>query len=86
MLSRMLDGLILASAVLLFSVVSLAMTHVFPTWPVGLVLLGAVAGIFAVVYWWMFASRIGVTPGAYLARLAVGGQVEAEREQRPRFR
>ena len=72
LLSRVLDGLILASAVLLFSVVSLAMTHVFPSWPIGLVLLFSVAGIFAGVYWWMFASRIGVTPGAYLARLAVG--------------
>lgn len=86
-LSRLLDGLILASAVLLFSVVSLGITHVFPAWPIGVVLLLAVASIFAAVYWWMFASRVGVTPGEYLARLAgadAGGK--PEKEERPRFR
>lgn len=85
-LSRLLDGLILLSAVLLFSVVSLAMTHVFPTWPIGLGLGCTVAVVFAGVYRVLFASWIGATPGAYLAGVAVGGAGEAEREERPRFR
>jgi hypothetical protein len=62
------------------------MTHVFPAWPIGVVLLGAVASIFAAVYWWMFASRVGVTPGEHLARLAGADGREAEKEERPRFR
>ncbi|MBZ5598734.1 MAG: PilZ domain-containing protein [Acidobacteriia bacterium] len=85
-LARLLDGLILSSAVLLFSVVSLAMTHVFPTWPIGLGLGCTVAVVFAAMYHWLFGSWIGATPGAYLAGLAVGHEGEREREERPRFR
>jgi uncharacterized RDD family membrane protein YckC len=85
-LARLLDGLILLSAVLLFSVVSLAMTHEFPTWPIGLGLGCTVAVVFAGIYQWLFASWIGATPGAYLAGLAVGDEVEREREERARFR
>jgi hypothetical protein len=88
-LSRLLDALILTSAVLLFSVLSLAMTHVFPTWPVGLSLVLAVASIFACVYWVLFVGWTGGTPGTHLAQLAcAGGQtgMDLEKEERPRFR
>jgi hypothetical protein len=85
-LARLLDGLILVCAVLLFSVVSLAMTHEFPTWPIGLGLGCTVAVVFAGIYQWLFASWIGATPGAFLAGLAVRGAREAEREERTRFR
>jgi hypothetical protein len=85
-LARLLDGLILVSAVLLFSVVSLAMTHEFPTWPIGLGLGCTVAVVFAGIYQWLFASWIGATPGAFLAGIAVGGEGKREWEERPRFR
>jgi hypothetical protein len=88
-LSGLLDALIVLSAVLLFSVVSLAMIQVFPTWPIGLGLGLSAAAIFAVVYRWLFAAWIGATPGVYLAQLAgrgVRAGRETEKEERPRFR
>jgi len=88
-LARMIDGLIVAVAVLLFCVVSLAMTHVFPTWWLGLALVVGTGCVFAAVYWFLFVFWIGLTPGSHLARLA-GGMldrgIEPEPEDTPRFR
>lgn len=83
------DGLILISAVLLFSVISLAITHSAPAWPVGLALALAVAGVFAALYAFLFVFWVGMTPGEHLARLAQGssvGNVGSEEEEQPRFR
>jgi PilZ domain len=83
------DGLILISAVLLFFVISLAMTHFALAWPVGLALALGVAGVFVAVYAFLFAFWVGMTPGEHLARLARGssiGGLNPEEEERPRFR
>lgn len=88
-LARMIDVLIVACAVLLFGVVALAMTHVFPTWPVGLALIAALTAVFTAIYWLLFVTWIGLTPGKLLARMATGmlpENKEPEVEDIPRFR
>lgn len=87
-LSWLVDGLILLSAVLLFSVTSLALTHVFPAWPVALALALEVTGIFAALYWCLFVFWIGTTAGTRVAKL-VGSdsdRMSLEEEDTPRFR
>jgi hypothetical protein len=88
-LARLIDGLIVASAVLLFCVLSLAITHVFPTWWLGTGLVLAAGAVFAGVYWVLFGYCVGMTPGSHLARLA-GGMLEdrtdEEAEEATRFR
>ena len=87
-LSRMVDTLIVAAAVLLFCVVAVAITHVFPTWPLALALALGVAGAFAALYWFLFVFWIGFTPGKHLARLACSesGAEESQEDDTPRFR
>lgn len=84
-LAHLLDGLILLTAVLLFSLLSLSGTQVLPTWPVGLALLVSVTLLFAGLYKVLFGI-CGGTPGEYLAELAGGGsKAEGDREE-TRFR
>jgi hypothetical protein len=86
-LARLVDGLILFSAVLLFSLIVLSMTNIFPSWPVGLALAGVVTGILVALYWFLFAFWTGITPGQHLAELAGSSseRVPAAEDQ-PRFR
>jgi len=87
-LSRLVDGLILLSAVLLFAVIGMAMIGAVPAWPVALILGLGVTGVFAALYWFLFLFWIGGTPGSFLARLTVDtfddGDIQAA--DRPRFR
>ena len=83
--SRSVDGLILTSAVLLFLLVSLAMTQHLPEWPIAIPLVLASAALFAATYWMLFTFWMGTTPGVHLAQLA-GARNHREEEERPRFR
>lgn len=88
-LTKLLDGLILLCAVLLFSVMSLLMTNVLPSWPFTIVLGIGIAAIFATLYWFLFVFWIGATPGARLAWLACSASesgMRGEAEDQPRFR
>jgi hypothetical protein len=88
-LARIIDVLIVAAAVLLFSVIALSMTRVFPTWPVGLALVAAATAIFTTIYWLSFVTWIGRTPGNLLAGMASGilpETGEPDSEEVPRFR
>jgi hypothetical protein len=88
-LARMIDGLIVSAAVLIFSVIALAMTHVFPAWPVGLALVAATTAVFTALYWFLFVSWIGRTPGGLLAGIAGGvlqDTADSDCEEVPRFR
>lgn len=88
-LSRLADGLILVSAVLLFCLMSIAMTQVFPAWPLALAIGTGVTVVFATLYWCLFVIWIGATPGDRLARSAVDGGPEdfsRDGDDRPRFR
>src|ERR1700730_18639099 len=87
-LARLVDGLILLSAVLLFAVICMAMIGAVPAWPVALVLGLGVTSVFAALYWFLFWFWIGGTPGSFLARLTGDtfdkGDIQAD--DRPRFR
>lgn len=87
-LSRLIDGLILLSAVLLFAVISMAMVGIVPAWPVALIMGIGVAAVFAAVYRFLFLFWIGGTPGDWLAGLTTGGcdRNEIRVDDRPRFR
>jgi hypothetical protein len=88
-LSKLVDGLILLCAVLLFAVMSMVMTNVLPSWPVILALAIGVTAIFVALYWFLFVFWIGTTPGEHLARLAFfesGSGMYGEEEDQARFR
>ncbi len=82
-LANLVDGLILISALLLFSVLAMGITQMFPSWPVVAALALGVSAIFAVLYRFLFVTWMGATPGARLATLAsrdsAGGEDEVDR-------
>ncbi|GAC1429467.1 MAG: hypothetical protein NVS1B11_04580 [Terriglobales bacterium] len=83
--ARIVDGTVLLSALLLFFVVALSMTHVVPQWPLSIALGIGAAVLFAVVYWFLFVVWNGATPGAHLAILSYR-ELDEEVLKRPRFR
>ena len=87
-LSRLVDGLILLSAVLLFALICMAMVGVVPPWPVALAMGLGVAAVFAALYRYLFLFWIGGTPGDWLAGLKADAfeRNETRAEDRPRFR
>jgi PilZ domain len=87
-LTKLLDGLILLCAVLLFAVMSLLMINILPTWPLTVVLAIGVTAVFVALYWFLFVFWIGATPGEHLAQLACsesGNGMYGEEDQ-ARFR
>jgi hypothetical protein len=87
-LSRMVDSLILLSAVLLFAVICISMVGGVPAWPIALVVGLGAAAVFAVLYRFLFLFWIGGTPGNWLAGITPEGFDGGSREveDRPRFR
>ncbi|MGH9504304.1 MAG: PilZ domain-containing protein [Terriglobales bacterium] len=87
-LSRLVDGLILLSAVLLFAVICMAMVGAVPAWPIALAMGLGVAVVFAALYRFLFLFWIGCTPGDWLAGNSgdVFDRNEIRIEDRPRFR
>ncbi len=87
--SKLVDGLILLCAVLLFAVMSMAITDILPTWWVTLPLAIAVTALFVGVYWFLFVYWFRSTPGEHLARMACfesGNGIYGEEEDQARFR
>jgi hypothetical protein len=86
--ARLVDGLILLSAVLLFALICMAMVGIVPAWPLALVMGLGVAAVFAVLYRFLFRFWMGGTPGDWLAGLTGdafdGNEIPAD--ERPRFR
>ncbi|MGC2186358.1 MAG: PilZ domain-containing protein [Terriglobales bacterium] len=87
-LSRLVDGLVLLSAVLLFALICIAMVGVIPAWPVALGMGLGVAVVFAVLYRFLFLFWMGGTPGDWLAGISDNGFEgnEMPADDRPRFR
>lgn len=84
-LAKLMDGLILFSAVLMFFCGFLAVAHTLPTWPIAILLGIGVAGFFSALYGFV-CSWIGCgTPGAQLAKIAMGDS-DTPREEDARFR
>ena len=77
--SRFVDATALLCAVLLFSLLALVLTDIFPSWVFTLAFVLGVAAVFAALYWLVFAVWFGVTPGNRLAELA---NVEPTRKAR----
>jgi PilZ domain len=68
--SRLVDGIILTCAVLLFSLLTLLLTDAFPHWPMAVAFLAGLAALFGLLYWFVFVVGFGITPGHRLAELA----------------
>jgi hypothetical protein len=87
-LSRLVDGLILLSAVLLFALICMAIVWIVPAWPLALAMGLGVATVFAVLYRFLFLFWMGGTPGDWLAGLT-GDAIDRNEipgDDRPRFR
>jgi hypothetical protein len=80
------DSLIVLLALLLFSVVAMAMTHDLPAWPLTAIFVFGAAITFATLYWFLFAVWVGATPGKQLARLACDSEEGWYVEDAERFR
>ena len=85
-LRKLIDGLAVSSAVLLFCVVALSMTNVFPAWPIAILLAAALTAMFAGVYWILFMLCMGATPGSVLAGCLACDRSGTDEDDRPRFR
>jgi hypothetical protein len=86
--ARFVDSLVVVSAVLLFAVVAIETTGIFPTWiTAGLMAVG-LGAIFGTVYYHFFKYLSGTTLGNRLAHLAADDLrwMQAEPEDVPRFR
>ena len=83
--SRVVDGLALLCAVLLFNLLTLSLTDTLPTWPIGLAVVTGATLLFAGLYWLLFSVWFGITPGNRLAELASPGR-SYRKEERSRFR
>lgn len=71
-IARLIDGVVLVCAVLLFSVCSLAVMGSLPAWPLATTLFVTVFLIFAAAYQLIFSELLcGATPGQRLASLAL---------------
>lgn len=86
--ARLVDGLALLCAVLLFSVLSLTLTDALPSWPIAAALLFGVSGIFALLYGCLFSLWFRTTPGKRLSELAgrSPGRGPLRQERETRFR
>lgn len=86
--ARLVDGLALLCAVLLFSVLSMTLTDVLPSWPTAIALLFGVSGIFTLLYGFLFSLWFKTTPGKRLAELAARASARRPktREDESRFR
>lgn len=87
--SRFVDCVALLCAVLLFSLLALVLTDIFPSWLFTAAFVLGVAAVFATLYWLVFAVWFGVTPGNRLAQLANGDAIKKTRRprlERARFR
>jgi hypothetical protein len=76
-LAWLVDGLVVAAAILLFLLIFLSITHELPDWPITLGVGSAAAVFVAGAYWGLFAVFGGVSLGAQMAR-AVGGVREED--------
>jgi hypothetical protein len=88
-LSWFIDSLILLSAVLLFLMVSLALTHAIPGWTTVSALALGVACLFTSLYWFLFTIWMGATPGISFAHRAFVNSADGagpDELDRPRFR
>jgi PilZ domain len=88
LLAMFIDSLVVCASVLLFSVITIAMTGIFPSWTVALLLGMGVTLVFALLYWYLFIAIVGATAGRRLARMAAEDMhwLMKPQDDTPRFR
>jgi hypothetical protein len=87
MLGKTIDSLLILCSVLVFCLIFISVTQVFPSWWISLPVCSA-AGMFFSVFYWSLFSRWGTgTPGALLAGVALrSNQNTTKINDAPRFR
>ena len=85
-LARLVDGLIVVAAFLLFGVVFLSIAQELPQWPVTLSAAVAAAAFVSAAYWSLFAVLGGPSLGARLARATGDPEWKDETKSADRFR
>jgi hypothetical protein len=86
-LAKLMDGLVLFSAVLMFFCVFLAVARTLPAWPIAIVVAAGVCGFFVALYGFLGAWVGCGTAGAQLAKIAMrDSDQRATREDEARFR
>jgi hypothetical protein len=78
----------IVTAVLLFSVIATAMMKSLPNWLICAAVTALTAAILTGLYWALFTTCTGATPGNYLAQRVFGmnEKTGSRREERDRFR
>jgi hypothetical protein len=87
-LTKLMDGLVLCSAMLMFFCIFLAIAQTIPAWPIAIFVAVGVSGFFVALYGFL-CSWVGCgTAGAQLARMAMRDlpSHRGAREEEPRFR
>jgi hypothetical protein len=84
-LAWLVDGLVVISALLLFTLIFLVITHELPAWPLTLGAATAAAAFVVGSYWALFAVFGGASLGVRMAQAALIGKEEEGREA-DRFR
>ena len=86
--ARLVDSAAVAAAVLLFSVIAAGMMEGFPDWWGCFGVVAVTAAILSVMYWSMFVSWNGATPGNYLVQrmLKMDERNRSRTEEQTRFR
>jgi hypothetical protein len=82
----LVDSAAILTGVLLFSVIAIGMMKSLPDWLVCSAVTVTTAAILTGLYWALFASWIGATPGNYLAEKVFGKKGGLKVEERSRFR
>ena len=85
-LSRLVDGMVVIAALLMFALIFLSIAHELPPWPLTLGTVAAAAVFVAAVYWGVFAVFGGPSLGARLARAVATFEEEEENEDGVRIR
>jgi hypothetical protein len=77
-LSWLVDGLVVTSGVLLFTLIFLSIAHELPPWPLALGTGFAEAGFVATAYWGVFCVFGGSSLGVRMAHAAASAEEEEE--------
>jgi len=85
-LARFVDILVVISALLLFALIFLSITHELPQWPLTLGAVVVAAAFVATAYWSVFAVFGGQSLGARLVGVGSGTEKTDERDGTDRFR
>ena len=85
-LAWLVDSLIVLAALLLFTVIFLAIAHELPVWPLTLAAATAAAVLVAGAYWTLFVAFGGASLGVRIAQSVASAEDDENIEEENRFR